>query len=356
MNHFQGQTSRGRRPFTLVSHPIRHGFTLVELLVVITIIGILIALLLPAVQAAREAARRLQCSNNLKQLSLGALNHEASQRFFPTNGKSARSIGDPDAGFGPYVSGPDSYHIYVGQPGGWLYNIMPFIEQDAFHDMGKGQSWTRKRVDWSTQASVPIGAYYCPTRRPAAAYGIGCWTGLNPPYENITCPATFAKNDYAVNSGDTTYQNSADGTPPSTGISFYASKVTMADVKDGTTNTYMCGEKYVNPDAYTDEKETGDFGDDGCAYSGHTWMTARWTHCEVTSQGIPSANQSYVPLQDTPGNYNYTSFGSAHGGGLNMAFCDGSVRTISYQIDPLIHSCLGNRKDEKPIDASNYAF
>jgi prepilin-type N-terminal cleavage/methylation domain-containing protein len=94
----------------------QHGFTLVELLVVIAIIGILIALLLPAVQAAREAARRSQCINQLKQMGIGALNHESTHGHLPSCGWGSEWLGDPDRGYGK------------DQPGGWIYNILPYVD------------------------------------------------------------------------------------------------------------------------------------------------------------------------------------------------------------------------------------
>src|SRR4051794_34286671 len=101
------------------------GFTLVELLVVIAIIGILVALLLPAIQAAREAARRTQCKNQVKQLALGCLLHEDAHKFLPSGGWASFYTADPNLGFG------------AGQPGSWLYNILPYIEEQATHDLGK---------------------------------------------------------------------------------------------------------------------------------------------------------------------------------------------------------------------------
>jgi prepilin-type N-terminal cleavage/methylation domain-containing protein len=103
----------------------RAGFTLVELLVVIAIIGILIALLLPAVQAAREAARRSQCQNNLKQLGLGMLLHVDVHQHFSSGGWGWRWVGDPDRGTG------------TSQPGGWNYPLLSFIEQQALHELGR---------------------------------------------------------------------------------------------------------------------------------------------------------------------------------------------------------------------------
>src|SRR3954470_4168689 len=102
------------------------GFTLVELLVVIAIIGILVALLLPAIQAAREAARRNQCKNHLKQLSLGCLLHESTHKFLPSGGWNDYYMADANMGFG------------ARQPCSWYFSILPYIEEQATHDLNKG--------------------------------------------------------------------------------------------------------------------------------------------------------------------------------------------------------------------------
>ena len=112
----------------------RRGFTVIELAVVISIIGILLMLLLPAVQASRESGRRTTCKNHLKQLSLAMLQHEQTQRFFPSNGWSMSWIGDPDRGSGRR------------QPGSWAYSLLPYLERGDLHAPGKGQSAEVKRA------------------------------------------------------------------------------------------------------------------------------------------------------------------------------------------------------------------
>src|SRR4051812_230514 len=133
----------------------RHAqaFTLVELLVVIAIIGILIALLLPAVQSAREAARAVQCENNLKQLGLAAQTHVNAYKFFPTGGWSYHWIGDPDRGFG------------VNQPGGWPYNLLPFLEEAPLRKYGKGMAPLDKYKALSQMEAQVAPSFICPSRR-----------------------------------------------------------------------------------------------------------------------------------------------------------------------------------------------
>ncbi len=326
----------------------RAGFTLVELLVVITIIGILISLLLPAVQSAREAARRLQCSNNLKQLSLSCLTHESIHGFFPTGGWGCTWAGDPDRGFGNK------------QPGGWHYNILPFIEQQALHDLGLGGNKDGGR----RCAETPLAAFNCPTRRPAIAYPYPNQYGfmnLNP-----SKPTVLGRSDYAANTGEanttacpwgpSTYaegdamtesqwQDTNQGyygtAKDATGVVFHRSTCQTSQITDGTSNTYLVGERYLNPDAYSN----GSYMDDDQGWMvGYDFDVNRFTN----------KIDDCVPRQDQPSVTLPNAFGSAHASGFNMAFCDGSVHSISYSIDAETHRCLGSRKDNQPIDGSKF--
>lgn len=309
----------------------KSAFTLVELLVVITIIGILIALLLPAVQAAREAARRTQCTNNLKQIGLACLTHEQAFGFFPTAGWSAAEKGyftaaDPDLG------------VTETQPGGWTFNILPYIEQQSLHDMGMGQSSTAKASLFAQREQTPIGGMICPSRRVPGV--------LRPMYQgrypvNCTEFKVAAKGDYAGNAGD---NYSPEAAATNTGVFYHKSITHVADVSDGLSNTYLVGEKYLAPDYY----ETGeDGGDDDSLFVGANCDVLRSTHPGTSSALAP-------PRQDQSGAYCCYQFGSAHSDAFNMAMCDGAVRSVSYEIDLEAHRCLGNRKDGKTVDGSKF--
>ena len=136
----------------------QNAFTLVELLVVIAIIAILIALLLPAVQAAREAARRASCKNHLKQMGVALHHHHDVHSRFPTGGWGFVWTGEPSRGTDRH------------QPGGWIYNILPYIEQESLREVGKFGSLEEKRALAATVAQTPLPVFNCPSRRAAALY------------------------------------------------------------------------------------------------------------------------------------------------------------------------------------------
>ena len=164
---------------------VASGFTLVELLVVIAIIGILVSLLLPAVQSAREAARRVQCFNQLRQLGLSCMTHYDAHQFYPSGGWGWQWIGDPNLGVGNT------------QPGGWMFSMLPFIEQQSIYDLQLGlPEGPQRRAAASRMLQIPIPLTYCPSRRPPAIYPTSLPT---PKYADAT--TKVVKSDYAMNGG-----------------------------------------------------------------------------------------------------------------------------------------------------------
>ncbi len=247
---------------------------------------------MPVIQTTRETAQRMECINHLKQLSMACVNHEAVQGHFPTGGWSNTNvwIGDPDCGYGRK------------QPGGWTYNILPFIENKALHDRGTGMSTTQKRTILAGTAQTVLGVYYCPTRRepilcPNAHFTSG----------NIDYIASGARTDYAANAGIPLVKNDPEGATiimdSIDGIIFVRSIIVIKDIRDGTSHTYLLGEKYLTSDHYKDGLSNGDKLPLFANYA------VDWER-----------NANTPPERDRPGNDNITIFGSATGRDLTCRF------------------------------------
>jgi prepilin-type N-terminal cleavage/methylation domain-containing protein len=309
----------------------RRGATLVELLTVIAIIGVLIALLLPAVQFCREAARQSACRNHLRQIALAMHAHEAQFQHLPAGGWGWRWHGDPDRGFD------------ARQPGGWVYGALPFLEQQSLRSVGEGLAGPQKALALSQGASVPVATFHCPSRRSAQAFAYV--SGVN--YVNMTRPELVARSDYAACSGDINPVVAAgrgrgptsltEGDSPTyvwldtdrSGIVFRRSTVRLAMITDGLSNTYLVGEKHVDAKEYFSGAPQND---DQSLLVGFDSDTLRTTD--------PAAR----PRRDIQSTSDH-AFGSAHPSGFFAAMCDASVHFVGYDVDSQVHRTRGNRHD-----------
>jgi prepilin-type N-terminal cleavage/methylation domain-containing protein len=321
------------------------GFTLVELLVVIAIIGVLIALLLPAVQAAREAARRSECVNRLKQMGTATHNLLDTFKVFPTTG-----IGPwPNITLsGNAVKSPDEQDI------GWGFQILPFMEQKGVYDirspLANVQTVAAPFVE-RLIASKPIWYYFCPSRRSPVTqearylmdYASSVPTDLNlaattPPvfnYDEFWCgidPDTLKPQSY-----DPHGRNLIQPYKKCNALGIiaraprYGQATRPQQVVDGLSNTMMYGEKWIRSTAY----DTGEWYDD------RGW-TDGYDPDVVRSTALPPRPDD--PIDD--GNDPF-AMGGAHPSGFNACFGDASVHFVSWDVDPIVYNFWGNRQDER---------
>ena len=321
----------------IMQRPLKQrGFTLVELLVVIAIIGILVALLLPAVQAVRESGRKAQCQNNLRQIGVAAQMHHEAQRHFPTGGWGYQWVGDARGGFGQR------------QPGGWIFNMLAYVEQTTVRDLTQSMDPAAKRLGAAQMLQSPLAVFHCASRRSAGVQQYRGQTALR----NVDNPPRAAKNDYAANGGDVRLPNV--GGPPSAsandvrryrwpntsqfnGVVYVRSTIRMTDIVDGASNTFFAGEKFVST-TRDPNPQNRDQGDDQTAYIGDDWDIRRWT--------------IDTPVRDASF-FDHFSFGSAHPAGCHFVMCDGSVHFISYDVDLPTYRHLGNRRDRQSVTVPN---
>jgi prepilin-type processing-associated H-X9-DG protein len=264
-------------------------------------------------------------------MGLAALNHESIYGRLPGGGWTGRWLGEPDRG------------TDRNQPGGWIYQLLHFVEQDNLAAWGAGLPRAQQLQVNSQLTSRPITLFNCPSRRSSGPFP----NGESHSYYNATptTPTLLAHSDYAACHGDLKYfEPDGDGPPdlqtgddPAfwrsrdyrttqfTGVIFLRSRIRIADISHGTSHTYLVGEKYVNPLAYYSGTEEGD---DEAMLTGMDLCISRCT-------ALP-------PLHDTP-NYNYFFFGSAHASGCNMLYCDGRVELVAYTVDPAVHKQAGSR-------------
>jgi prepilin-type N-terminal cleavage/methylation domain-containing protein len=292
----------------------RAGFTLVELLVVIAIIGILVALLLPAIQFAREAARRTTCVNNLKQVGLASIHHEQVHKYYATRTESYNSLGT------------------------WITAIMPYMEESTLYDewaqaVGLSKvgppSAVRRLQDI---VATPIVSLYCPSRRPAVAYPA-----------RAHGDSLAAHTDYAINGGAAQRPDEFEikwpGIWESLGSAGKTRRVRYKDVRDGLSKTYLVSEKAVSAYYYTSGRDPGD---DSSIFS------CLRGNCVRFAKRVPIHDQ-----HERESCWSCHSFGSAHPTSFNAVYCDGSVHSLTYDISFAAHAALASRAGSDTMNLAN---
>ena len=284
------------------------GFTLIELLVVIAIIGVLIALLLPAVQAAREAARRSQCVNNLMQIGIALQNYESAHEVLPPG------VVELDK---PVKGRPRGYQF------GWIPQILPYLEARNLYNTLNFQTSVYHAAN-ATARSIHLNVLMCPSE-PYASFNT--W-GTAPVIESddsevgTGTPAPFSAPPAGSSYAGCYNDAEAPIAATNNGVFFLNSAIAYDDVKDGPSRTIFVGE------VRADRAPT------------RGWATG--TSATLRNTGTPPNG----PVKAAPGGPPPVGgFGSHHTGGANFAFGDGSVRLLKAFINPRVYRQLGNRAD-----------
>jgi prepilin-type N-terminal cleavage/methylation domain-containing protein/prepilin-type processing-associated H-X9-DG protein len=318
----------------------RQAFTLVELLVVIAIIGILVALLLPAVQSAREAARRMQCSNNLKQLGIALHSYHGVYNRFP---------------LGASQSDQQWSQITNDHHGSFLIGLLPFFEQQTIHDacdFTTDTAYNSVMPGGQKVHEVWLAALLCPSDEKKYLDG-------NPLYHsspNSTKGQKWATSNYGASMGNQAFGacpfggnqfgngpsyhgHDTTGTQISGVFSHIAWGAAIQDIRDGTSNTIAIGE--IRPKCSWHAR-------DGWMHINSLWFA---TTCPINYQnceGEPGYNASCA----APNAWSCDmGFKSQHSGGAQFVLCDGSVHFLSQNIDYTTYQKLGDRRDGIPIGA-----
>ncbi len=300
-------TSRSVRP------RVSRGFTLIELLVVIAIIGILVALLLPAVQQAREAARKTSCRNNLKQIGLAIHNYESSFGIIPPSNTS-------DINFGVWSYNATDYHLH-----GWASLILPQIDQGNLYNQINYNISALAPGNYDVAAQV-ISAYRCPTYSGNTYSQEPMYTQHSPRYAIRNYVGMGASNIGSL------WLNA-------NGVMSPAGRIRFASITDGTSNTVMMSE--------TCEQNAAVWID------GSTSSVAARPYDDAAdpTYALPNLAINYKPYYDAGSSGVYCTFGpsSQHSGGAMHLLADGSVRYISQNIAVPVYDALATRAGGEPI-------
>ena len=347
-NHLhENQPQRSGRVYSVPggARRVSRGFTLVELLVVIAIIGILIALLLPAVQAAREAARRMHCSNNMKQLALGTLNYESVYKKLP-QGSILMWTG--------------------GHKGSVFVRLLPFIEQQTIHDYFdfdlpyiEPQTVSGVVGDGQEIRSIPISMLNCPSDprpltfeqpakddgagwlgpgRTVAQFNYGASGGSSRMQGNSACYCSETPHWNSVALGD--YDNRLDPSQMNGPFNRTGVCVALSDITDGVSHTIMFGE--VLPMSSISAQRGWLDSSNGCGI---------FTTAVPINSDTSQRNDTGDPCNRYCNMATSWGFKSCHSGSANFAFCDGSVQSLSETIDHTLYQYLGSRHDGMPVES-----